>query len=54
MKTTDSLRIRASHFFRNRSACKERPDSLVELIAFGIIVIAVVLSLGKAVATTLR
>jgi len=46
VKTTDSLRTRASHFFRNRSACTERPDSLVELVAFGIIVIAVMLSLG--------
>jgi hypothetical protein len=46
VKTTDSLRTRASHFFRNRSACKERPGYLVELVAFGIIVIAVMLSLG--------
>jgi hypothetical protein len=46
VKTTDSLRIRASRFFRNRFACTERPDYLVELIAFGIIVIAVMLSLG--------
>ena len=54
MKTTDSLRIRASHFFRNRFACAERPDHLVELVAFGIIVIAVTLSLGNAMAITLR
>jgi hypothetical protein len=46
VKTTDLLRIRASRFFRNRSTCKEQPDSLVELVAFGIIVIAVALSLG--------
>ena len=46
MKTTNSLRSNASRFFRNRSAYTERPDSLVELVAFGIIVIAVALSLG--------
>jgi len=46
MKTTNSLRSRASHFFRNRYAYTERPDYLVELIAFGIIVIAVTLSLA--------
>ena len=51
MKTTNSLRIRASHFFRNRSAYTERPDSLVELVAFGIILIAVTLSLANAMAT---
>ena len=54
MKTTNSLRIRASHFFRNRYACTERPDYLVELVAFGIIAIAVTLSLGNAMAITLR
>ena len=46
MKTTNSLRVRASQFFRNRSACGDRPDYLIELVAFGIIVIAVALSLG--------
>ena len=54
MKTTKPLRIRASRFFRDRYACRERPDYLVELVAFGIILIAVTLSLGNAVATTLR
>ena len=49
MKTTNSLRSRASHFFSDRYACRERPDSLVELIAFGIILIAVTLSLGHAI-----
>ena len=51
MKTTNSLRSRASHFFSNRSANRERPDYLVELVAFGIILIAVTLSLANAMAT---
>jgi hypothetical protein len=46
MKTTNSLRIRASRFFSNRYAYREPPDYLVELVAFGIIVIAVALSLA--------
>jgi len=54
MKTTNPLRIRASRFVSNRYANRERPDYLVELVAFGIIIIAVILSLGNAVATTLR
>jgi hypothetical protein len=54
MKTTNSLRSRASRFFSNRRACTERPESLVELVAFGIILIAVALSLGHAITTTLR
>ena len=54
MKTTNSLRSRASHFFSDQSTGRERPDSLVELIAFGIILIAVALSLGNAITTTLR
>jgi hypothetical protein len=45
MKTTSSLRIDASHFFSNHVG-RERPEHLVELVAFGIIVIAVTLSLG--------
>jgi hypothetical protein len=54
MKTINLLRIRASRFFSNRYACRERPDYLVELVAFGIIIIAVTLSLGNAMTTTLR
>jgi len=45
MKTTNSLRSRASHFFSDRYANRERPAHLVELVAFGIIVIAVTMSL---------
>ena len=51
MKITNSLRSRASHFFSDRRAYRERPDSLVELVAFGIILIAVTLSLANATAT---
>ena len=51
MKTTNSLRSRASHFFSDRHAYRERPDYLVELVAFGIILIAVTLSLANATAT---
>ena len=51
MKITNSLRSRASHFFSDRRAYTERPDSLVELVAFGIILIAVTLSLATRTAT---
>jgi len=54
MKTTNPLWIRASRFFSNRWAYRERPDYLVELVAFGIILIAVTLSLGNTVAMTFR
>jgi hypothetical protein len=54
MKSTNSWRIRASRFFSSRYAYGERPDHLVELVAFGIILIAVTLSLGNAITTTLR
>jgi hypothetical protein len=54
MKTTNSLRIRASRFFSNRYASRERPDCLIELVAFGIIVIAATFSLANAMAATLR
>lgn len=45
MKATNPLRIYASRFFSNRYSDRDRPDYLVELVAFGIIVIAVTLSL---------
>ena len=54
MKTTHSLRVRAFRFFSDRYAYRERPDYLVELVAFGIILIAVTLSLGNAMTTTFR
>jgi hypothetical protein len=52
MKTTNSLRVRASRFFSDRYAYRERPDYLIELVAFGIIVITVTLSLASAMTTT--
>jgi hypothetical protein len=54
MKTTNSLRVRASRFLSDRFAYRERPDYLVELLAFGIIVITLTLSLADALATTLK
>jgi hypothetical protein len=54
MKTTNSLRVRASRFFSDRYAYRERPEYLIELAAFGIIVITVTLSLANAMATTLK
>ena len=54
MKTTNSLRVRAARFFRDRYAYRERPDYLIELVAFGIIVITVTVSLADAMATSLK
>ena len=54
MKTTNSLRVRARRFFSDRYAYRERPDSLIELVAFGIIVITAVLSLANGMATALK
>ena len=54
MKTTSSLRVRASRFFRERYAYRERPEYLVELVAFGIVVITLALSLADAMATALK
>jgi hypothetical protein len=54
MKTTNSLRVRASRFFSDRYAYRERPDYLIELVAFGIILITAILSLANAMGTTLK
>jgi hypothetical protein len=54
MKTTNSMRVRASRFFTDRYAYRERPDYLVELVAFGIIVVTLTLSLANAMASTLK
>ena len=54
MKSTNPLRVRASRLFSNRYGYRERPDYLVELVAFGVILIAVTLSLGNAVATAMK
>jgi hypothetical protein len=54
MKTTTSMRIRASRFITDRYAYRERPNYFAELAAFGIIVIIAswpILSLANAIAT---
>ena len=54
MKTTTSIRIRASRFLTDRYAYRERPNYLAELAVFGIIVITAIwpiLSLANAMAT---
>jgi hypothetical protein len=51
MKPTTSMRIRASRFLTDRYAYRERPDYLIELVAFGIVVITTLLSLATAMAT---
>ena len=51
MKPTTSMRVRAFRFFSDRYAYRERPDYLIELVAFGIIVISAILSLANAMAT---
>ena len=49
MKPTTKIRIRASRFFTDRYAYKERPDYLIELVAFGIVVITATLWLANAI-----
>ena len=54
MKTTTSMRTRASRFITDRYAYRERPNYFAELAAFGIIVIIAswpILSLANAIAT---
>jgi len=51
MKPTRSMRIRASRFLTDRYAYKKRSDYLVELVAFGIIIITAILSLTNVMAT---
>jgi len=51
MESTTPIRIRASRFLTDRYAYRERPDYLIELVAFGIVVITALLSLANAVAT---
>jgi hypothetical protein len=51
MKPTTSMRIRAARFLTDRYAYRERPDYLIELVAFGIVVITALLSLASAMAT---
>ena len=51
MKPTTPMRIRDLRFFNDRYVYGERPDYLIELVAFGIIIITAVLSLANALAT---
>jgi hypothetical protein len=48
MKPTTLMRIRISRFFTDRYAYRERPDYLIELVAFGLVVIAATVSLANA------
>jgi len=48
MKPTTALWIRASRFLTDRYVYRERPDYLIELVAFGIIVIFAIVSLANA------
>ena len=47
MKSTTPIRIRASRFLTDRYAYRERPDYLIELVAFGLIIITAILSLAN-------
>ena len=51
MKPTTAMRIRTCGFRKDRCAYRERPDYLIELVAFGIIIITAILSLTNAMAT---
>jgi hypothetical protein len=57
MKTTKSLRVRASRFFSDRYAYQAQPNYLSEFVAFGVVAAVIVwptLLLAAAMATTLR
>ena len=54
MKFRTSMRTRASNFPTDRYVYRERPDYLIDLVAFGIIVITALLSLANAMTATLR
>ncbi|MGC2626381.1 MAG: hypothetical protein WA269_06045 [Candidatus Udaeobacter sp.] len=51
MKSTTSMCIRASRLLADGYVCRERPDYLIELVAFGITMIIAILSLANATAT---
>lgn len=57
MKTTNSLRARASRFFSDRYAYREQPNYLSEFVAFGLIAVIVIwpiLLLADAMAMTFK
>jgi hypothetical protein len=51
MKPTTSTRTRGRRFLTDRYAYRERPNYLVELVAFGVIAITAIVSLTQAMAT---
>jgi hypothetical protein len=51
MKLRTSMRTRVSRVCTDRYSSRERPDYLIELVAFGIIIITATLSLANAAAT---
>ncbi|MFZ0917610.1 MAG: hypothetical protein WAN04_12000 [Candidatus Udaeobacter sp.] len=53
MKTTKSMRLRASRFLTDRYAYRAQPDYLSELVAFAIIVVIAIWPVFL-LATTLR
>jgi hypothetical protein len=57
MKTTKSMRVRASRFLSDRCAYRARPNYVSELVAFAIIVLIAIwpaFLLANAMAMTLR
>ena len=54
MKPTTSMRFRIPRCLTDRYAYTERPAYLIELVAFGIVVIAATVSLANAIAMTWR
>jgi len=48
VKPTTSRRTHTRHFLTDRYAYRERPDYLIELVAFGVIVITAILSVANA------
>jgi hypothetical protein len=57
MKTTKSMRVRASRFLNDRYAYRAQPNYVSELVVFAIVVVTAiwpVFLLANAMATTLR
>jgi hypothetical protein len=57
MKSTTSMRARASRFLTDRHAYRTQPNYLFELVAFGIVVVTAIwpiFLLANAMATTPR
>jgi hypothetical protein len=54
VKPITSRRTSARRFLTDRYRYKERPEYLIELVAFGVIIIAALLSLANAMGTGVR